>query len=234
MDIVERNQLHEILVDRFSIDEIRTLCFELGIEYEELDGDGRTGKARELITYVERRGRTQDLINCAKIARPEANWPTVQPSQEKGRLVNIKQQVSELLDQDTKKRLKIVFIYHHSERHVADELLDGLLPSGHDLVFAPFGLAIGSEKWQEVVRHDIESADVTLLLDTDKAFGDEWVRWRVMLAMDSKATFIPVKLRPPDADFPVEWAGLQSIYYAVGEENPGFFYHLLKEIEWHH
>jgi hypothetical protein len=41
--------LREILSERLSLEEIRTLCFDLGIDYDNLPGEGKTAKARELM-----------------------------------------------------------------------------------------------------------------------------------------------------------------------------------------
>ncbi len=45
-------------IDRhYSLDEVRTLCFELGVDYDNLPGEGKKGKARELIlSELRRRG----------------------------------------------------------------------------------------------------------------------------------------------------------------------------------
>lgn len=52
-------------IDRhYSLDGVRTLCFELGVDYENLPGEGKKGKARELIlSEMRRRG----LVALAKL-----------------------------------------------------------------------------------------------------------------------------------------------------------------------
>ena len=50
-------KLPEILASRFSDGELRDLCFDLGVDYESLAGEGKSAKARELIAYLQRRGR---------------------------------------------------------------------------------------------------------------------------------------------------------------------------------
>ena len=39
--------LHEVLRSRFSEGELRTLCFNLGLDYDSLPGSGKSDKARE-------------------------------------------------------------------------------------------------------------------------------------------------------------------------------------------
>jgi hypothetical protein len=78
--------LREILSKRFSKEELRTLCADLDVDYESLTGQGKAGKARELIAYLERRGRLQDLVLYGKRNRPDISWeeqpaaPSSQPS----------------------------------------------------------------------------------------------------------------------------------------------------------
>lgn len=77
MDTIQeaRFKLYKILTDRFNDDELRTLCFALGIDYDNLRGDGKSGKARELITYLERRNEIPQLIEIGKQLRPDISWP---------------------------------------------------------------------------------------------------------------------------------------------------------------
>lgn len=58
----ETSRLYQSLIDRFSKEELRTLCFDLGVEYEDLPGEGRAAKARELVAHLDRRDRLSELI----------------------------------------------------------------------------------------------------------------------------------------------------------------------------
>ena len=53
--------IHQQLVTRFNEEELKTLCFELEVEYDDLPASGRVNKARELVTYLNRRGRLPEL-----------------------------------------------------------------------------------------------------------------------------------------------------------------------------
>lgn len=63
--------LHGVLLAGFSIEEIKTLCFDLGVNYDHLPGEG-IGKARELTAWMQRRRRTSDLLNAINAANPAA------------------------------------------------------------------------------------------------------------------------------------------------------------------
>jgi hypothetical protein len=63
-------ELHQILSTYFDKDELKTLCSRLKVDYDNLPGDGKMGKARELIAYLERRGRLPQLLEEVKLLRP--------------------------------------------------------------------------------------------------------------------------------------------------------------------
>lgn len=49
-------------MERFDLEELRTLAFELGIDYDSLPGEGKAGKVRELILFLDRRGKLGQLL----------------------------------------------------------------------------------------------------------------------------------------------------------------------------
>lgn len=68
----QRIALHEILYTRFSLDELRMLGFQLGVEYENLSGDTLNRKTLELVLYMERHGRLPELQAAIQRLRPNA------------------------------------------------------------------------------------------------------------------------------------------------------------------
>jgi small GTP-binding protein len=54
----------------FSKEEARTLCLELGIDYDDLGGRGRKANLRELVARMDRHGRLSDLIELVERQRP--------------------------------------------------------------------------------------------------------------------------------------------------------------------
>jgi len=67
-------RLYQILADYFNVEELRTLCFNLKIDYDDLIGEGKQGKARELVTFLDRRSRIAELVAKGKEQRPEIAW----------------------------------------------------------------------------------------------------------------------------------------------------------------
>lgn len=67
---IDRAKLHKVLQGAFDLDEMKDLCFQLGIDYDDVPGTRKTSKIRELILQVERSGRTVDLIAIVQEMRP--------------------------------------------------------------------------------------------------------------------------------------------------------------------
>jgi hypothetical protein len=47
--------LRQLVARHFNLEELRTLCFDLSVNYHELGGEGLSAKARELPAYLDRR-----------------------------------------------------------------------------------------------------------------------------------------------------------------------------------
>lgn len=69
--------LRNILIERFSEGELRTLAADLGIDYDSLPDRGKANKARELVAFLERRDRLPQLIALGKELRPTIDWPSM-------------------------------------------------------------------------------------------------------------------------------------------------------------
>jgi len=71
-------QLLKNLVEHFDLEELRTLCFDLGVNYDDLGGEGITAKARGLITVMLRQNRLAELASKLRVQRPDVDWPDVE------------------------------------------------------------------------------------------------------------------------------------------------------------
>ena len=66
----ELTQLREKVIRYFDEEELRTLCGDLGVDYDDLRGEGKAAKAREFVNYLERRGRLPELVRkCSELRR---------------------------------------------------------------------------------------------------------------------------------------------------------------------
>ncbi len=60
--------------DALNDDDLRTLCFELEVDYDNLAGDTKRGKARELILELRRQGQVATLIDELSEMRSHVSW----------------------------------------------------------------------------------------------------------------------------------------------------------------
>ncbi len=42
------SRLHRFIIEHYDLDELRTLCFDLGVNYDDLRGEGLSAKARAI------------------------------------------------------------------------------------------------------------------------------------------------------------------------------------------
>ena len=70
-------QLRKLLTRHFNISELQIICFDIGVDYEELEGLNKTTKVQGLINYLQRRNELRLLIGEAKEQRPSVNWPDI-------------------------------------------------------------------------------------------------------------------------------------------------------------
>lgn len=64
-------QLIDTLSKRFTLDELESICLEVGIEWEDLPARSRSGKARQLVQQADKLKRRDKLAKIVKRERPE-------------------------------------------------------------------------------------------------------------------------------------------------------------------
>ncbi len=65
----------------FDLREIRTICFDLGINSESFPNSTRDEMVRGLIDYCKRRNKLGDLLDWLKHERPDVDWPDLESLQ---------------------------------------------------------------------------------------------------------------------------------------------------------
>lgn len=70
-DLATAVQTQTILANRFDMEELKTLCFRLGINFDSLRGEGLEGKSREMVAYFQRRQQIPRLVNAIQQYRPD-------------------------------------------------------------------------------------------------------------------------------------------------------------------
>ncbi len=69
--------LHKMMERYFDLEEIRTLCFQLNVDYDSVRGEGKSARIRHLILDLARHGRLEQLVAMASMERPHVTWPPV-------------------------------------------------------------------------------------------------------------------------------------------------------------
>lgn len=72
--------LRVALTQSFNESELQTLCADLAIDYENLAGDTKADKARELVAYAQRHGRLPELLAYVRSERPSLGLPATPPA----------------------------------------------------------------------------------------------------------------------------------------------------------
>jgi Effector-associated domain 7 len=62
------------LTSSFNLDDLKMLCFELGIDIENLSGDTLNAKSLGLIEFMRRQGRLNDLADACTVQRGHLLW----------------------------------------------------------------------------------------------------------------------------------------------------------------
>lgn len=85
--VLYHNRIHQFQLDQyFNEQDLRDICFELGIDYEDLPFSGQTNKARELVALSIRTNRFEQLCATVKKQRPylfDQTLLTQKPKQER-------------------------------------------------------------------------------------------------------------------------------------------------------
>ena len=66
--------LRDQLTAHFNVGELRNLCYDLGIDYQELPGGTLAVQSMELVEYCRRRGHVIHLIRRCQELRPLVEW----------------------------------------------------------------------------------------------------------------------------------------------------------------
>lgn len=73
--------LPEQISQHFNLEELRALCYDLAIDYENVRGDTKEAKALALVAYCARQGRLEQLLTVCQEKRPFLTWTLDQLTQ---------------------------------------------------------------------------------------------------------------------------------------------------------
>ncbi|MEM7802701.1 MAG: hypothetical protein AAF633_26150 [Chloroflexota bacterium] len=70
-------QLHKLIASTFSLEDVRLLCFELSVDYDELKGEAKSGKLSGLLELLAKESKLTGLLGYLERERPDTTWPAI-------------------------------------------------------------------------------------------------------------------------------------------------------------
>lgn len=74
-----QTQMRNLINESFSKNELMLLCFDLGLDYDNLEGETKVLKIQNLIGYFSRRDELHHLVSAVNKKRPSLSLPYSQP-----------------------------------------------------------------------------------------------------------------------------------------------------------
>lgn len=190
-------ELIDFLVKKYSLDGLKTLCTYLGVDYDRLDWSTRDSLARELILYLERNDRLEEL---QRIKLNEGKRPTKKPRR--------KPNWNHDPDQ--------VFIsYAQRNTKLAHKLANDLRNRGYEVWIAPESISPG-EDWQNAIERGLCESGLFLLIMTASAAASYWVQEETKAAFTLEQSG-SMRVIPLDVSHapnpPVWWMNRQHISF---------------------
>ncbi|MCL4262205.1 MAG: ATP-binding protein [Anaerolineae bacterium] len=74
-------QLRQMIEAHFDLQDLRELCFDLNINYDNLSGDRLSAKVIALVEEMRKRGQMELLLVTLVTARPHVSWPEWSPEE---------------------------------------------------------------------------------------------------------------------------------------------------------
>ena len=198
----DRNALLDFLTRHYTLDGLKTLCFNLFIDYDNLSGDTKSARGRELILHLERAGRLVDLEAVVGREQPRAferefrRPPPIPP-------------IPTRPNRDPRQ----VFISHAQEDDAfAHRLADDLCGHGWRVWIAPDSIAPG-ETWVDAINRGLEASATYVLVLTPAASSSPWVNTETNVAISLEhqrlMRFIPLDVAPSSP--PPLWTAYQNV-----------------------
>ena len=78
----ELTKMRQLLIAHFSADELRTLCFDLRVDYDALPGEGKEGKARAKSSPIWIAVDSLVILSASASGAARRRWPTIKDALE--------------------------------------------------------------------------------------------------------------------------------------------------------
>lgn len=230
-----RTALLKELSRTFNDEELADLCFDLDIDYEELDGSNRRAKARELITYCERRDMVSELIAACAEMRGNIDWynltnfrsedDQVAPARS-GTADVQKQEADPVFASDSVApagpargfdgKLKVFLSYASEDRETVRQLYDQLLADGFDPWLDVVKLLPGM-RWNEEIEIAVEESHVVIVCLSNASVSKEgYVQKEIGAILDqaermAERSIFVIPARLQDCELPRRLRSYQAV-----------------------
>ena len=71
MNADNRQDVRTLLEKRLTLEEIRALCFDIEVDFDNLDGRGKSGKVTSLLIHLENRNSLNKALSWISSKRPD-------------------------------------------------------------------------------------------------------------------------------------------------------------------
>lgn len=200
--VEDRTSLLQFLVQHYTLDGLKTLCFNLFVDYDNLGGDTKNAKARELILNLERAGRLEELIAVLSREQPRAFRREFEKTPP----------VPRIPTRRTRDPNQVFISHAHEDDAFARRLSADLQADGWAVWIAPDSIQPG-ETWVEAINRGLEESSYYLLVQTPAAASSPWVvtETNVAISMEHQRLmrFIPLDVAPSRP--PPLWTAYQNV-----------------------
>ena len=152
----------------FDKSEIRSLCFELGVDYDNLP-EAKDDAIRELIRFLARHRQIEELIVACRRVRPHIMWPDIGSNEIVFSLESDTSQTKNLSREQMAERKKLLILLEKVKNFWIDGVLEKSAPEGMriDLNWQTYQEAV-DDPWEEervtaVYKPHIDATNPTIL-----------------------------------------------------------------------
>jgi formylglycine-generating enzyme required for sulfatase activity len=208
----DKVRLYEFILDHYSLGELKELCYYLNVVYADLEGATRRDKAQELVDFMIRRKRLDDLRAVLNQQRPD-DYPAAFPA-----APAIAAAPAPVAGRNPRQ----IFISHATaDAAFAGRLAADLRRDGYAIWIAPDSIRSG-EQWVRAINRGLEESGVMVLVLTPAAAASPWVEMETNVAIElergGEMGFIPLLLEK--GRYPSLWRAYQWVAgdgdYAAG------------------
>ncbi len=199
-------QIRDLIHNHFDLEELRELCFRLGIRYDDLPGETLSARTRELVLRLDRERRLDDLLNFCAHLRPKTEWPDLS--------VPVDLEAAPPSAAPERNPRQIFLSHARQDADFAHQLANDLRRHGWEIWLAPDSIRPG-EKWVDAINRGLAESGVFLLSITPDAVRSKWVNSETSVAIDLEhenvLRFIPLAVKA--ADLPPLWRTYQRVSF---------------------